>query len=302
MKDQSVAAGSGGVDWSTPEARSRPVRMGGVSTALLGIFVLLALLAPYVAPFRATALAGDPLEVPDWTHWLGTNLIGQDVMSQLLYGAQVSLFVALTAGGGTLILGALVGVSSGWAGATIDNLLMRVVDLVLVVPKLPLLIVLGAYAGQSLVAVAVIIALVSWPPTARVLRAQVLSLRRRTHLKAAIGFGAGAFHMLKRHILPEVGLLLLAGLISAAGRAVMLEAGLAFLGLGDPSRASWGAMIRDALNFSGLFFTWSWTWWLLPPVAAIVALLLCLTLMGTALEQHINPRLSRHEAGGVRVG
>lgn len=266
--------------------------------ALLGGFVILALLTPYLTPFRATELAGDPLEAPGWQHPLGTNLVGQDVMSQLLYGTRVSLLMAFIAGGGTLMLGAAVGITAGWTGNLVDALLMRFVDVVLVIPKLPLLIVVGAYAGQSLITVALIIALASWPPTARVLRAQVLSLRRRTHLKAAIGFGAGTWHIFRRHILPELGLLLAAGLVAAAGRAVMLEAGLAFLGLGDPARASWGAMLRDAMNFSGLFFTWAWTWWLLPPLIAIVVLLLTLTFVTTVLEARLNPQLSRHAGSG----
>lgn len=267
--------------------------IGWVGLAIVAVFVGLALAAPWLADYRTTELAGSPLEAPSAAHLFGTNGVGQDLASQLLNGARVSLFVAVLAGGGTLLIGALVGMVAGWAGGVVDALLMRVVDLVLVVPKVPLLIVIGTYAGPSLTVISLIIALTGWPPTARIVRSQVLSLRRRAHIKAAVGFGGTTAQILRRHILPEVGLILTAGLVGAAGRAIAFEAGLAFLGLGDPTRASWGAILRDALDFGGLFFTDAWKWWLVPPIAAVSLLLLGMTFLGVGLEQRINPRLTR---------
>jgi peptide/nickel transport system permease protein len=268
--------------------------IGWVGLAIVAVFVGLAMAAPWLSPFRTTELAGSPLEPPSATHWLGTNGIGQDLASQILNGARVSLFVGVLAGGGTLLIGALVGMVAGWAGGVVDALLMRIVDLVLVVPKVPLLIVIATYAGPSLTVISLIIALTGWPPTARIVRSQVLSLRRRAHIKAAVGFGGSSGQILRRHILPEVALILIAGLVGAAGRAIAFEAGLAFLGLGDPSRASWGAILRDANDFGGLFFTDAWKWWLLPPLVAVSLLLLGVTFVGVGLEQRINPRLTRH--------
>jgi peptide/nickel transport system permease protein len=267
--------------------------IGWIGLTIVAVFVGLALAAPWLAQYRTTELAGSPLGRPSATHWLGTNGVGQDLASQILNGARVSLFVAVLAGGGTLLIGALVGMVAGWAGGVVDALLMRVVDLVLVVPKVPLLIVIGTYAGPSLTVISLIIALTGWPPTARIVRSQVLSLRRRAHIKAAVGFGGTTAQILRRHILPEVGLILTAGLVGAAGRAIAFEAGLAFLGLGDPTRASWGAILRDALDFGGLFFTDAWKWWLVPPIAAVSLLLLGVTFLGVGLEQRINPRLTR---------
>jgi ABC-type dipeptide/oligopeptide/nickel transport system permease subunit len=274
-------------------------KIGWVGVVLVGLFVLMALLAPHLTPYRVTELAGDPLEPPSGDHLLGTNAVGQDVASQLLQGARVSLFVALFAGGGTLLVGSAFGLIAGWAGGRTDAVLMRFVDVVLIIPKIPLLIVAGAYAGPSLAAIAVIIALTSWPPTARVVRSQVLSLRRRAHVKAAMSFGASSAQILRRHILPEVALILVAGFVAAAGRAISFEAGLAFLGLGDPSRASWGAIVRDAIDFGGLFFTDAWAWWLVPPVVAVSLLLLGVTLLGVGVEHRLNPRVARHAPGGA---
>ena len=127
----------------------------------------------------------------------------------------------------------------------------------------------------------------------------MLSLRRRADIRAAVGFGASTGQVLRAHVLPEVGLVLIAGLVSAVERAIAIEAGLAFLGLVNPTRASWGSIMRDALDFRGLFLTDSWRWWLLPPVAAVALLLVGLALVGTSLERRLDPRLSRHQPVGV---
>ena len=276
-----------------PERRRRP-GIGWLGITFVAIFLGMAAFAPRLAGYRVTELAGEPLESPSAAHFLGTNLVGQDVASQIVYGARMSLFMAIVAGGLTVFAGALVGMIAGWAGGRTDAVLMRVVDLFLVIPSLPLLIVLGAYAGPSMTAIACIVAATAWPPSARVIRSQVLSLRRRAHLQASVGFGARGGHVLRRHVLPEVGLIAAASFVGAAGRAVMMEAGLAFLGLGDPTRASWGRLMRDALDFDALFNTSAWQWWLLPPAVCITFFLLGLTFLGVALEQRINPRLARH--------
>ena len=273
-------------------------KIGWAGLILVGLVAVLAVAAPWISPYRVTALAGRPLEAPSLSHLLGTNAVGQDLASQLLSGARASLFVAVVAGGATVALGALVGMVAGWRGGRIDALLMRVTDVVLVTPRLPLLILAGAYAGGDLLTVALIIAATFWPPTARVVRSQVLSLRQRAHVTAAVGFGAGTVHVMRRHVLPEVGLILAAELVTAAARAVVLEAGLAFLGLGDPTRSSWGSIIREALGFNALFYTSSWAWWLVPPVVCVSLLLLGITFLGLTLEQRLNPRLVRHRLEG----
>lgn len=277
--------------------RAGGARAGRFGLAMLGLFSLVAVFAPRLAPYRTTAPVGDPLEAPSWSHLLGTNGVGQDLLSQMVAGARVSLVTAAVAGIGTLVLGATVGLVAGWFGGPVDAALMRLVDFVLALPRLPLLIVIGAYVGRSTMSIAAIIALTFWPGTARITRSQVLSLRPRAHLRAAIGFGASSWHVLSRHVLPELTLILASGLVAAVGRAVMLEAGLAFLGLGDPTRSSWGNIIRDALDFGGLFFTPAWRWWLVPPLVAITLLLLAITFVGIAVEERVNPRLARHTGG-----
>ncbi|MEO5680330.1 MAG: ABC transporter permease [Acidimicrobiales bacterium] len=268
--------------------------LGWVGLGVMATFVMLGLLAPRIRPFRPVDLSSDNLEGPSWRHLLGTNQIGQDLASQMLEGTRSSLLVAAMAGGGTLILGASVGMIAGLRRGWLDALVMRVIDVFLATPRLPLLILVGIYAGRDIRVVALVIALIFWPGTARAVRSEVLSLRRRAHLKAAIGFGAGPVHIMRRHVVPEISLILLASLLSAMGRAIMLEAGLAFLGIGDPSRTSWGSIMRDARNSSGLYYSRAYLWWMVPPVLAVVLTLLALTFIGVSLERRVNPRLSRH--------
>jgi len=271
-----------------------------VGGAIVAAFAVVAVFAPSIAPFDHTTLAGGPLEPRSSELILGADGLGRDLFSQLVLGARVSLTIAVVAGVGTLALGASVGLLSGWLGGGTDAVLMRIVDIVMALPRLPLLLMLGTYIRPSVLTIGAVISLTSWPGAARVIRSQVLSLRQRTHLRAAVGFGARTLHVLRGHVIPEMGLILVAGLIGSAGRAVMLEAGLAFLGLGDPTQASWGQMLRGALNYPSLFFTETWQWWLLPPILAISLLLLGITFVGISVEERINPRLSRHRQRGKR--
>lgn len=267
---------------------------GLVGFAMLGLFVVLAVVGPALAPYRTTQLAGEPLAHPDRHHWVGTNSVGQDIASQLLSGGRTSLVVALVGGGATLLIGALVGAVAGWFGGLTDDVAMRTVDLLLTVPSVPLLVVLGAYVAPDTLGVCVLIAMTSWPVFARLVRSEVLSVRRRPYVEAAVSFGAGSVHVLRHHVFSGVGLVLVAGLISAAERAIAIEAGLAFLGLVNPTQPSWGSVMRDALGFRGLFLTHAWAWWLLPPVFALSLLLLAMTLLATSFERHLNPRLAPH--------
>jgi len=261
--------------------------------SVLALFAAIALLAGVMAPYDPHAFSGQSLEQPSPAHPLGTNDAGQDILSELIYGARISLAVAVGAAVGTVALGTLVGGVAGTVGGWLDGLLMRLVDVLMTLPRLPLLILLTAFLGAGLAQTTAVIALLFWPATARVVRAQVQSVRRRGYVRMARNFGGGPGYVLRRHILPQIGPLLVSGLVTAAGRAVAMEAGLAFLGLGDPTAKSWGLMMRFALNLPGLLLTDRWLWWLLPPGLCVTLLILALTFTGMGLEEHLNPRLRR---------
>jgi peptide/nickel transport system permease protein len=264
-----------------------------LGSAVLGLVLLVALAAPLLAPYDPHAFSGQPLERPSAAHPLGTNDAGQDILSELIYGARISLVVGLGAALGTVALGLLVGAVAGYAGGPLETLLMRLVDVMLTLPRLPLLILLAAFLGSGLAQTVAIISLLFWPTTARVIRAQVQSARQRGYIKMARHFGGGAGYVLRRHILPAIAPLIAFGLVAAAGRAVAMEAGLAFLGLGDPTAKSWGLMMRFALNLPGLLLTDRWLWWLLPPGLCITLLILALTYLGMGLEEQLHPGLRR---------
>lgn len=269
--------------------------MAKAGIALLGVLVAMALAAG-LYPHPPDMPSGPPLAAPDRYHLLGTDDLGVDVLAQVCHGARVSLAVSLAtavlAGGVGGGLGAWAGYVGGWA----DALLMRVVDAMLVLPALPLVMLLAAMLGPGLDRVVLVLAVLSWPRPARVVRAQVLSLRERLYVRAARFYGAGTWYMLRRHLIPEVAPLLGASMVKLAGHAVVAEASLAFLGLGDPSLRSWGSVLYHATRFPGLYLTPYWRWWMVGPWVALTALVVALALLGLELDRVAHPRL-RHGAG-----
>jgi peptide/nickel transport system permease protein len=258
---------------------------------LLALLLTAAVFAPVLTPYDPDEFTGRPLERPSAAHRLGTNVVGQDILSELIYGARVSITVAAGVATGTVILAVIIGGMAGYAGGWIDLLLMRLVDLLMALPRLPLLILINALLGAGLSQMILTIALLFWPGTARIIRAQVLSVRQRGYVRMARSFGGSPIYIFARHVLPQIAPLIVFGLVTAAGGAVALEAGLAFLGLGDPTAKSWGLIMRYALNLPGLFLTDRWLWWLLPPGICITLLILTLTFIGMGMESRLDTRL-----------
>ncbi|SMB99654.1 peptide/nickel transport system permease protein [Thermanaeromonas toyohensis ToBE] len=263
-------------------------RLGRTGLWLFLFLAFLAALAPFLAPYSPEARVGAAFSRPSAQHWLGTNDVGQDVWSCLLYGARTSLLVgcgaALLAG----IISVLVGSSAALAGGLYDALCMRVVDAFLVIPPVLVAILVGAYLKPHLLTLILLLAAFLWPGGARIIRAEALSLKEKKSVAAARTFGAGSFYIMARHIIPDLGPVLLAVMIQNARRAIFMEAGLSFLGVSDPTLLSWGKMMQQALNFTYLGV---WKWWLLPPGLALSVTVTALTFIGYALEGVLNPRL-----------
>jgi ABC-type dipeptide/oligopeptide/nickel transport system permease subunit len=280
----------------SPEAVSRSGRItANTLIGLTGFVMALALLltavfAEQLSPFDPTERVATPFLAPSATHPLGTNDIGQDLLSELIHGARISLTIGVVAALVSLLIGTTVGVLAGFYPRRLGRILMRGVDLLLVLPFLPLLIVFAAYLGRSLVTTILVIGLLSWAGAARVIRAHVLSLTERDYVLAARSMGATDIHIMLRHVLPRVLLLAIGVFVQATSGAILLEASLSFLGLGDPVQKSWGTMLYWA-QVRGAFLTPAWLWWVLPPGLLIATASLAFALMGFALEQRINPRL-----------
>ncbi len=263
--------------------RRRPLGVVGVAGSIL--FVLVAVVGPWVAPHDPLALRPDTLQPPGRPYWLGTDELGRDVLSGLLHGARVSLVVGLASSAGAVLVGVAVGAAAGYWRGRVDDLLMRVTEWFLVVPQFLLVLVVAAIFGADLGVVIVVLAGVSWPTTARLTRAEFLSLAEREFVLAARSLGASDRRIVVRQILPNSlpPIIVTASLQLPA--AILSEASLRFLGLSDPTRPSWGAMLNAAQNFL------QQAWWLpVFPGAAIFFTVLFLNLAGEALNDALDPR------------
>ena len=267
-------------------------RSGVAGLIFLTVLVILALAAPLLASSRglSAALSTNPANAgPGWHYPLGTDADGRSVLTELIWGARISLLIGFTATLLCIVIGAVVGIVAGHYGKVTDNLLMRVTDWFLVVPFLPLAIVLAKTLGPSLGVIIFVIGITSWPGTARIIRAQAMAVETRPYLERSRALGAGHTHQMIRHVLPNVMPLLLANTILTVAGTILAETTLSFLGLGDPLRPSWGEMLNEA------FFTGGGTagnqLWLIAPGIAIILVVLSFTMVGHALESALDPKL-----------
>ncbi|MFN2503972.1 MAG: ABC transporter permease [Acidimicrobiales bacterium] len=264
-----------------------------IGTVILFLLVVIAVLAPWIAPYDPQAITGDAFVSPSSDHLLGTNDAGSDIFSRLVMGSRTTLTVAVSATVMILVIGLAVGLTAGLRGGFIDTALMRVVDVILALPILPLVIFIAALAGPSLVLSILMIGLFTWPETARIVRSQTISLRSRGFIDCARAFGAGPLYVMRRHLVPALGPIIAANLVYVAGTAITIEAGLAFIGLGDPAAVSWGAELNRALSNSEIYIGSLWVSWLLPAGLALTLAILSFTFIGVGLEPRFNPRANR---------
>jgi peptide/nickel transport system permease protein len=265
-------------------------RTGKLGLAILLIFAILAVFAPVIAPHDPFT-PGKPFLPPGPEHLLGTNDIGQDIFSELLYGARISLLIGFLAAFISLVMGTLVGIAAGYRGGFTDEALMSLTDVMLTIPGLPLLIILAAYLKPGFWNIMLIIGLLWWAGTARVVRAQVLTIREAGYVEVSRIMGAKDRWVMGKHILPNVMPIVLAKFILTVAGAMLTEASLSFLGLGDPVTKSWGMMLPFAFSRGG-FLNGLW-WWYLPPGLCIALCVLGFTLLSFSFEEKTDPRLRR---------
>ncbi|MBU0464291.1 MAG: ABC transporter permease [Proteobacteria bacterium] len=259
--------------------------------ALIGIAVFAPFLAPY-DPYDLTDL-GEIMQGPDARHWLGTDEIGRDLFSLNLYGARISLLIGFSCALISIFIGTLVGLVSGYFGGWADDVLMRITDLFIVIPRLPLVLITVAVLGPSLFNTILVIGVLIWAGTARIIRIQTMGLKKRQFVDRARSLGASHFHIVKRHILPNVMPLVFANTVLVVATSIYLESTVSFLGLGDPTHISWGMILHYA--FVSLAMTFEAYWYLIPPGVMIILAVLSFTMCGYAFDEVLNPRLRRRQ-------
>ena len=265
-------------------------RIGVVGLALLTFFVLMGLLGPSVAPYDPVAAVGDILQPPTALHLLGTNEVGQDILSQLLYGAQPSLIVGFAAAGISAVVGSLVGLMAGYYEGYAGDLLMRFTDVFLVIPALPLMVVLGAILGPTLFSIVIAIALVGWTGTARLVRSQTLSVKQLAFVESSKASGARDYYVIFSHIVPNVIPVIFAQTVLVIANSILSAAVLTFLGLGNPSTITWGQMLEFAFTSGAVTTAW---WYVMSPGLCIMFVVLSFSLVGYSLDAIFNPRTKK---------
>lgn len=270
--------------------------MSVIGLVMLVIAFIAAVFAPWIAPYNPKApikvTIDDVFAAPSPAHLLGQDDIGKDVLSNFIYGSRISLMVGIFASFISIAVGGLIGITAGFYGGRVENILMRFTDFVLVIPHLPLTIVVVALTKPSLANIILVIGLLGWTGSARLVRSQTLSVKQRKFVLRARAIGSSNMHIIRRHILPLVFPLIAANTVLVISSAILSESTLAFLGLGDPTVLSWGQMLNFAFS-RGAVSAGAW-WALIPPGVGIIWLVLGCTLLGNGLEQIFNPRLEIH--------
>jgi len=275
--------------------------LGRIGLSLLVMFALMAVcsfIPPLIDSMYQPMTGVDP-EItqstgPSLRHWLGTDFMGRDILSQLLAGARIAFLVGVSAAFMSIVLGTAIGMVAGYMGRFVDTLLMRLADMIMVMPTMLVVLMLAALFGQLTIwTIVFIIALFRWPGVSRVIRAQTLSLKHRPFIEAARVAGASHTRIIFRHIMPNVLPLSFLYMTFRVTSAIIIEAALAFLGFGDPSTVSWGMMLQWVWKTGHMFNA---PYWLLPPGICISLITLAFYMLGRAMDEVLDPRL-RKEAG-----
>ena len=270
--------------WDNPQ--------GKLGLIMIGILVFIAIFAPLLAPYDPydVALRDDKGLAPSLKHLLGTSITtGQDVFSMLLYGTRVSICIGVVTGLAIAVVGSVMGVVAGYGGYVADTIIMRVVDVMLVIPTLPLTILITNVFGKSYVVITLVFVLFGWSGLARTVRSQVLQIKNNDYVKAAELAGAGKWYIMFRHILPGVSHLIVMSTALTCAGIMIAEAGLSFLGLGNPTTISWGKMLADAQSGGSVLFGQWWT--IIAPGIGIFLAVFSFMRVGLAVEEILNPNV-----------
>jgi len=262
-------------------------RYGLAGLIMFLTLLIMALFAPVIAPYKPTDISHDMLSPPSKVHPFGTDHLGRDVFSRVVHGARVSLTVGFVAAGLSALIGIVIGALSGYIGGVFDEVISKIIDSFLMFPVFFLILIIVAVFGRNLVYIMLVIGLTTWPSNARIMRAQTMSIKEKAFVKIARANGESPTRIIFTHIIPNGMYPVVANSAMQIGGAILTEAALSFLGLGDPSVVSWGKMINDARSY--MSFAW---WSIVFPGIFTVITVVTFSFIGDGLQQALYPKLS----------
>lgn len=254
-----------------------------IGILILVIFVLIAVFRTQLAPYSPYEQSGAPFESPSAAHLLGTNDIGQDILSELIYGTRNSLLVGVISAAISLFIGIVMGVTAGWFGGTTDHILSQITTFFMTIPFLPSVIILAAFTDGGIWSMSVILGLLSWAEIAKVLRSTTMQIRESYSIKLLKGMGASDGYIILKHVIPELLPLIAYRAVTRVKSGILSESTMSFLGLGNPVAKSWGSVIYYAQAKNALL-TGAWVWWIIPPGLCICLISMALMLVAYSLE------------------
>lgn len=265
---------------------------GKISVFIIFALGFMAVFAPQLARHPWNTPTGRALEAPSKEHILGTDDLGIDIWAQICFGARNSLLVGMGTSLLSSFLGTFLGIVSGYFGGMPDLVVTAVIDILMAIPTLPIMIVAGAFFGPSIKNIIIILSLLSWVMPARLVRSKVLALKQEPYIKVAKGYGANFLYITFWHFVPQIFPICATTFIKLISRAIVSEASLSFLGLGDPTSKSWGLILNYALNFPGIYFTDYWKWWVVYPLAFIICLVVATATLSRELEKVFDAKIT----------
>lgn len=256
-----------------------------IGASTLALFIAVSIIGPFVAEIDPFALSGDRFMVPSLEHWLGTNMLGQDVFSGFVHGARTTLFVGLFVSLISTVLSGILGLLAGYS-KKLDPFLNSIANMLLVLPSLLLILIVASFTGGGIWQLILTLSLLTWPAYMRLIRASVFSLKEREFVKSAQMFQGSTIYILRKHLLPFLWPILRTKFIMSFRQAVVMEASLSFIGIGDPNVPSWGKMLQQAFGSGETWMTNVWKWTVLPPTIGIIFVTVGLALLGEKNDSH----------------
>lgn len=258
-----------------------------LSIFILFSFLLIALFYNFLPVLPHNTPSGIPLSAPSARHLLGTDDLGMDIYSQLLYGTRVSVFLGLSSALVAGLGGSLLGIIAGYYGGFFEKLILTMIDIVMAIPELPFMILLSAFLGPSIVNIVIAVSLIAWIMPAKIMRSKVLEIKNENYVVLSQFWGGNFWHIFLKHLLPSVFPLMLIAFVHITNRAILAEASLAFLGLSDPISKSWGMVLNRAMSFENIFLTPYWKWWLVSPTIVLIIFVMAASQPARAIEKKL---------------